>query len=270
MKHSFIIKYIKILMLLLVIQVIPCYGKTIILKLAILEGEYYLYYHELLQKALADVGYQLVIERLTEYPQRRIAVLLDTGQISLHWFIRTAERDKRYVPIRVGITNNLIGRRVLVIPKGEQGTFNQVKNLNDLRKLNSVTGFGENWFDIKVWQANQLPYKVVEGNWQNMFLMIFSKKRGIDNLSLGVNQVLNYADHYPFIDVEKKLLLIYERDFWFYVTESYSEIQPVLEEALINAKETGLMDKLIRKHWAGDFEKLNYDQRIKIHLKTPN
>ena len=66
------------------------------------------------------------------------------------------------------------------------------------------------------------------------------------------------------------MLLIYERDFWFYVTESYSEIQPVLEEALINAKETGLMDKLIRKHWAGDFEKLNYDQRIKIHLKTPN
>jgi len=36
------------------------------------------------------------------------------------------------------------------------------------------------------------------------------------------------------------------------------------------AKDTGLIEKMVRKYWAKDFETLNYDTRLKINLTTPN
>ncbi len=65
-------------------------------------------------------------------------------------------------------------------------------------------------------------------------------------------------------------MFIYDRDFFFYLSPSAAKYRDALEYALITAKESGLMDELVRKYWVDDFHRLDYDGRVKIYLETPD
>jgi hypothetical protein len=229
------------------------------------------YFHELISTALTEIGHnpKLVVNK---YPQSRIQALLDTGAVSIFWMVASAERDNRYTPIKVNITNNLIGMRILFIKQGDQPLYDNVKSLEDFRNLNLVGGMGKNWFDAKVWRANNLNYLEHSGAWQFIFKMI-PMGRSYNYFSRGLNEILAEAKQYPELAIEKNLALIYDRDFRFYLSKigpnAGEKYKKILTNALLHAKETGLIDRLVRKYWAKDFETLNYDKRIKINLSTP-
>ena len=65
-------------------------------------------------------------------------------------------------------------------------------------------------------------------------------------------------------------MFIYDRDFRFYLSPSAAQYKDVLEDALFQAQESGLIDRLIRSYWADDFLELNFDKRVKIELETPD
>ena len=81
------------------------------------------------------------------------------------------------------------------------------------------------------------------------------------------------SKQYPDLDIEKKLVLIYDRDFRYYLSKTGKnagvKYKAILDQALKKAKESGLIDKKVREYWADDFNALNYDSRLKLHLKTP-
>lgn len=186
--------------------------------------------------------------------------------------IETRERNEKYIPIKVGLTNGLIGKRVLFIKKDNQDAFDNVKNLDDFRKLNLVAGMGESWYDVKVWKENNLNYKTQSGNWKVIFKMI-SKGVRYDYFPRGINEILVEAKNYPYLGIEKNLVFIYDRDYIFYLSKEGKnagiKYKDIIEKSLLKAKKSGLLEKLIQKYWKDDFEKLNYDERIKLHLKTP-
>ena len=89
----------------------------------------------------------------------------------------------------------------------------------------------------------------------------------------GLNEIIVESQEYPDLEIEQRLVLIYDRDFQFYMSkrsgnagESYRQL---LETAIKRAKKSGLIEKLVRKYWGHDIDTLNYDQRTKIYLKTP-
>ena len=246
----------------------PTQAKEIKLVAANPISEHSDYYFELLQRSFNLIGYQLTIDKLDGIPQQRVAKWLDDGEISLHWFIQTKERDNRYTPVRLDITNKIVGQRVLLILKGAQQEYAQVNSVADFKALNKVAGFGKGWFDSQVWQLNQLPFHETI-SWQNIFPMIEKKNRGIDYISRGINQVFDVLDQYPNLALEQHLLLKYDRDFRFYLSKQAAHYQPLFERALIKAKETGLIDQLIKKHWSSYFDKLDYSNRVQLQLETP-
>lgn len=229
------------------------------------------YYHELLDTALKADGHEPVLIS-SELPHLRAKSYMDFGRLSIHWMVESEQRNKKYISIDVGLTSGLIGRRVLFIKKGEQALYDKVQNLQDFRDLNLIGGFGQKWFDVKVWQANNLSYIEHSGNWKSIFKMV-PVGHVYDYFSRGLNEILAEAEQHPDLAIEENLVLIYQRDFIFYLSKegvnAGAKYKTVIEQALKKAKANGLIERLVEKHWAKDFKVLNYEARTKIYLNTP-
>lgn len=237
-------------------------------------GEYG-YYHELLKKSLEAEGYEVKITELPkECEQKRVMEMMgaDSEQITLTWVVQTEERDREFVPVEVGITNGLIGKRILLIPKGSQIEYNGIKTIEDLKKLGKVGGFGKGWFDIKIWEYNGLKTYEKDGSWDpEIYRMVASKNRGIDYFSRGAHEIAAESRKYPELDVEKRILFVYDKDMRFYLTKSNKNLKPILEKAIQNAKKKGIMDNELKKYYPELYDKSKFDieNRIKIKLKLP-
>lgn len=231
----------------------------------------HLYFHELLVTAIREAGHEPVLTT-RRMPQLRTKEELAQGNISIYWMVESAERNERFIPIEVGLTDGLIGKRILFIRKGDQHLFDQVKTLDDFRDLGLVGGLGKRWYDVKVWKANNLRFREEGGNWQSIFRKI-PLGRDYDYFSRGINEILEEAERYPELAIERRLVLIYDRDFRFYLSDRGKNPgklhREVLEKALVRARESGLIEKLVQKYWSGNLKRLNYENRVKIHLETP-
>jgi len=131
------------------------YSSQIALHISIVEDSprLHIFFHELLETALKEDGHTPVLIK-SKLPHLRIKHYLDIGEISIHWMVESDERNKKYIPVKVGLSNGLIGQRILFIKKGDQHLYDGVRNLDDFRKLKLVGGMGKKWFDVKVWKAN--------------------------------------------------------------------------------------------------------------------
>lgn len=227
------------------------------------------YYHELISGSMKEAGQEVKVRVKKAMPQRRILMLLADGELTLHWMVQTDDRDKKYLPVRVGLTNGLIGHRVLFIPKGSQSVYDAVETLDDFRNLGKIGGFGKNWFDVKVWRHNRLRYFEQDGEWRTLYKKL-PLGRDVDYFSRGANEIVVESYLHPDLDVEKNLVLVYDRDFRFYLKPGADKIRDMIENAVQKARESGLMDKLIRKHFKEVFEKLNLDNRKRILLDLPS
>ncbi|MGY5451260.1 hypothetical protein ACVFI8_10015 [Agarivorans sp. MS3-6] len=247
------------------------YAATVELHLPVYSDDSHIYYHELLEQALLDAGHQPQIILSSNLPQKRAESMLRNGQLSLVWLLATEERnqDPAFTPIKIGLTNGLIGHRLLLVPKSDVDSYRFVSNLDDFKALDKTGGFGKNWFDVAVWQHNQLATVEVDGEWRRLYKMVANKKRGIDYFSRGFTEIINESLQHPYLAIEPYLLLNYQRDFQFYVSSKDPTLAPILEQALEKAVDSGLMDKMIEEFWREDFDLLNYRKRVVIPLATP-
>lgn len=232
----------------------------------------HIYYHELLEQALIDAGHQPNIDiPSANLPQKRAETMLRNAQLSLVWLLASEERDNdpNLIPVKVGLTNGLIGHRILLVPHSEVDTYRFVTTLKEFKNLNKTGGFGQNWFDVDVWQANNLNTVEIDGEWRRLYKMVANRKRNIDYFSRGFTEITAESLLHPYLTIEPYLILQYQRDFRFYVTSSEPELAKIIEDALKKAEASGLLDKLIEEHWREDFELLNYTKRVKIKLHTP-
>lgn len=266
-RHSLLI--FLILSMGIFINVSNTYADEIKLTLPSFKDGSHVYYYNLLVKALTAAGHTPVIHLSAEMPQNRVIHELKRNRISLYWLLKTKQRDSNFTAINVGLTNGLIGQRVLLIPLGKQTEFNDVSNLTDFRALQKIGAFGSNWYDIKIWQANRLKYQVISGDWHKIYKMLSHDNRNIDYFSRGVIEISAEAKLYPQLKIEKSLLLIYDRDFVFYLGDEAQQYQQILFQALNQAKNNNLIAKMQREHWQKDFQQLHLDSRTIIRLEQP-
>ncbi len=62
---------------------------------------------------------------------------------------------------------------------------------------------------------NTFRYKEQSGSWKSIFLKI-AGGRGYNYFSRGINEIVDESKQYPDLDIEKRLVLIYDRDYLFY------------------------------------------------------
>ncbi|NRA18621.1 MAG: hypothetical protein HRU04_24305 [Oceanospirillaceae bacterium] len=258
-----------ILSIVMLINISKANADVITLTLPSFKDGSHIYYYNLLINALKSAGHTPIISLSEEMPQNRVIHELKRDRISLYWLLKTQQRDQAFTPINVGLTNGLIGQRILLIPPDKQSEFNGVKSLSDFRALQKTGGFGSNWYDIKVWRANRLKYQVVPGDWHKIYNMLVHDNRDIDYFSRGVIEISAEAKLHPELQIEKTLLLIYERDFVFYISGATQKYEQILFQALSQAKNNNLIVEMQRDHWQKDFRQLQLDSRTIIRLEQP-
>ena len=244
-------------------------AERIKLKLAILPDGKHRYYHELLDIALKNAGHNPFIERVGGLTQEQIDQSLANNRLTLHWFLQTKARDERFVPVTVGLTNGLIGQRILFISKDQQNMYTNIASLEEFRKLGKSAALGRIWFDVDVWKHNRLKVTTQDGDWRAIYAKVAAGEPGFDYFPRGCIEVIDEALQHPELDIERRLLLVYERDFYFYLSKENEKYQSILESALKSFKASGAMDNLIKKHWAGALNILDYEERVRITLETP-
>ena len=227
------------------------------------------YYVELIERSLEAIGHRADIQLKHNIPHLRAIYMLSSGELSARWLLKSKARDKRLVPVEIGLTNGLIGHRVLMIPQGQQHVYNNVHTLDHFRALNKVGGLGRQWFDVQIWKSNNLKYKVVESDWKNIFKMVAAGNRNIDYFPRGIIEVSRDQKENPYLQIEQRLLVIYHLDFYLYLAKSLQHYKPTLQLALREAKKHGLMQELIEQYWGEDLARLNKSGRRQIHLVVP-
>jgi hypothetical protein len=183
--------------------------------------------------------------------------------------LQTPERDAQYARIDFPLTQGLIGQRLLFVPKGSENVYANVKDLAQFRELGKTAGLGKGWFDVAIWDTNKLSYLEQSGDWRQLFNMLAAQNRGVDYLPRGASEIAAEALLHPDLVIEPNLLLIYQRDFVFYLSKANAGMKPMIEAALKQAEKSGLQKKLIDEYFGSTLQQLNMDKRVRIRLTTP-
>ncbi|CAM3690073.1 hypothetical protein [Vibrio aquimaris] len=138
----------------------------------------------------------------------------------------------------------MIGKRILLIPPERQNKFDTINNLEDLQQSIMVAGLGMNWYDIDVWKMNQLPVHVEDGEWRTLYSKISSDGE-VNYFPRGMTEIVNEAEQNDHLAIEQRLMLVYDNDFNFYLSESADGYQMAIEKTLQRAKASGFMGTLI-------------------------
>lgn len=225
------------------------------------------YITSLLSRALALRDCLVKVEDIGNIPTTRLELMLQHGEVSAFILGRTARRDELFLPIDVGMTDGLVNQRILFIPRGSQALYDQVETLDDFRRLGKVAGLGAAWADADVWAANDLPALTIGGDWKRLYQMVASQNRGMDYLPRGAQEMaLEWPDH-PDLQVERNLVLVYDQDHIMYVSPTEPELHALLQEVLVEARDSGLIAELAADYFADVFKPpVSLDQRRAIHL----
>lgn len=245
-------------------------GKSpIVLRLSGLQNNRHVYYVALLEQSLKAAGYPVQIELLPPIPPLRLWSDVKAGNITLVWGVQTAERDQDLIGVNNRLTNGLIGLRVLMVPKGSEDAYANVRSLKDLRALKKVGGAGEGWFDVELWRLNNLPLVVRNGDWNHLFRMVAAGDRRVDYIIRGAHEAVADLQANPDLVIEPHLLLAHERDMRFYLGRGNSALAPILEQALARADRSGLKKRLIAEYLQPAMTELKIERRQRLQLTTP-
>ncbi len=244
-------------------------GETVHLKLGG-TPETFNYISLILTRALKASGYKVHIENVGTIPTTRLEKMMAEGKLSGFIMGETRTRNERFLAVRVAMTDNMMAHRVLFIQKGTQHDYEHVKTLEDFRLLDKVVGMGEFWADVAIWRANNLPVYTVGGDWKNLYSMVASRKRPVEALSRGVQEIAKEWQLYPNLEVEQYLVFAYPKDHILYVTPKEPELRNLLERALLKAEASGIIRQTVREHYKEVYQfPVNLQNRRKIQLSLP-
>lgn len=241
------------------------------LRIAVVSDGHASYFTRLLEESLQLIHQPYHIRYVKDIPARRMWWMMGNGDINLIYGMRTRDKDSKaqLVPVRNGLTNGLIGQRVLLVRRADTELFAHVQSLDELKATRLVAGFGAGWRDVNVWKAAGLPLYEHAAPWLTIYAMVAAGNRHVDYLPRGVIEVLEEARAHPELVVEPHLLLQYPGDFGFYLSSPAAKYRPIIERALKEAETTGLKARLIEEAFGADIKALGLERRLHLRLSPP-
>jgi len=175
-------------------------------------------------------------ERLTKTASRE-ALRLD--EINVIWGGTSKDMEANYRPIRIDGYRGLMSMRFLIIRKGDQARFNNIRTLEDLKSLRF--GQGRTWTDGKILEHSGLTvrrstkkdglYHMLDGGRFEAF------PRGATEAWKEVDQMSSLP-----LEVEEKLIISYPLPTYFFVNKDNLALARDVENGLESAITDGTMD----------------------------
>jgi hypothetical protein len=190
------------------------------------------------------------------------------GLLDLCWASSDAEIESQLRPIRIPLFKGLLGYRIFIINKNNQAKFDQVKTLDDLKKL--TIGQGRTWADGRILEAN--GFNVIKTNkYPSLFYMVEGGR--FDGFPRGVHEPFGELEARPTMDltVEKNLMVYYQMPFYLFVSPSNQTLAKDLETGFERAIANGEFDKVFYgdKSIQDVLQKANMKNRKLFKLDNP-
>jgi ABC-type amino acid transport substrate-binding protein len=232
------------------------------------EGDHrYDYSLQLLQLALSKSGTDYRIQRaeFAMNQERQVAEIeagrsLDVGPIP-----SSAEREARLLPIRIPVNKGVLGWRIGLVRKGDEGLIAGVDTLEELKGVRLAQG--QEWPDTQILQANGIPV-ITAPRYEGLFKMLTGKR--FDYFPRSIMEIWDeQAINAGTLVVEPHLALHYFYDAYFMVNRKNTKLAKDIQEGLENAIADGSFDKLFQQYYGERLRKAHLETRTVIELRNP-
>lgn len=207
--------------------------------------EHIQYFYSLLDLVLAktaatDGDYEIVLyPKIINYERYLQGVKI--GIMDVIWTNTDKSREIELLPVHIPILKELNSYRVFFIRKEEQEIFDQVKTLDDLRKLKC--GQGSSWPDTTILRNN--GFHVVTAIRQDSLQKMLESKR-FDFYPRGLYEIWREqaANTDANIVIEKNIMIYYDSPIYFFVNKNNKKLAERIERGLNIAINDGSFDRL--------------------------
>lgn len=172
---------------------------------------------------------------------RFMAELKNKRTIDVIWNGTSSQRERELLPVRFSLLKELNESRVLLIRKEDQGKFEQVHSLADLRRF--TAGAGADWPSADILRYNDMPVITVT-NTNLLFPMLRAKR--FDYMSRNLSEAWAEAQVFEKegLVIERSLLLRGGVPFYFFVHKDNRALATRIERGLQRAQADGSFDAL--------------------------
>ncbi len=204
-----------------------------------------------LEKTVSSHGPYQLIEPEMFLVDHRLRAALAQGKVDVGWFHTSPDYERELLAIEEPLLGDINNYRVLLIRRGEQERFNEVRSLADLRRFTG--GVGAQWVDLVVMDANDLPYTTAN-SYALLFRMLAAGR--FDYFSRGLYQVEAEVHRFAELDlvIEENLMLHYPGTHYFFVARDNKALAERILHGIQLAREDGsyeaLMNSLSQFRWA--------------------
>lgn len=222
---------------------------------------------QLLQLGLSKSGSEYRIEA-AEFPmsQERQVQELEAGRtIDVAPIPSSAEREKRLLPIRIPVNKGMLGWRLGLIRKGDQGLIAGINTLADLKGMRLAQG--QDWPDTQILKANGVSV-ITAPRYEGLFKMLVAKR--FDYFPRSVMEIWDeQANNADTLEVEPHLALHYFYDAYFMVNRNSTKLAQDIREGLEKAIADGSFDRLFQQYYGDRLRQARLETRTVIELNNP-
>ncbi|WP_048692232.1 hypothetical protein [Catenovulum maritimum] len=225
----------------------------------------------------------LLIEALTLYAPGKYNVIFsepmnearaerqmhDGTNVHVMWAAARKEWNESLIVIKQPLLKGLLGQRVLLINKHKQPLFDQITNINELKKLK--LGTGHVWSITRIFEQNNFNL-VTSSNYEGLFKMLELGR--FDYFPRGVNEVIeefnSRSKNYPNMVIEQNILLQTDLPVYYYVTPSEPKLAEDIAVGLDRLVKNGGFDKLFKQHFSQLQQELQLAKRRVFTIASPH
>lgn len=224
--------------------------------------------HTALEKTRAQYGPYELGPAPTPMPKARYLLEMENGgEINVVWNGTSEELEQRFLPIRIPLRKGLLGYRISLINKDMQAKIDQVKTVEDLKKISIGQGIG--WGDIRIYE--HIGIDVVKAKYGQLFKMLSLNR--FELYPRGIGEVFTefdlYKKEHPNLAVEKNLVLYYPWPYYYFFNHKDAALKQRVEAGLHIMQKDGSFDAIFRKYNQDAIEKANLKGRRIIRLVNP-
>ena len=192
---------------------------------------------------------------------------LELGRtINIAWSSTSVEMESRFLPLRIPLRKGILGYRIALIAQENQALIDQVKSIEDLKKLTIGQGLG--WLDVQLYEANGI--KVEQAKYGNLFRMTTYKR--FDLFPRGINEIFSeYALHSKensTLAIEKNLLIYYPWPYYFFFNKNDVTLRKRIDLGLRKMIKDGSFDAIFIKYNGDAIKQANLPGRRLIQIKN--
>jgi len=198
------------------------------------------------------------------------SLLNAVGGVNVSVFAAPMPLHDKIIPVRFPIDRGLLGFRVLEIREGDQGRFDPIANLDDLKTMRiGSMGF---WGDTAIMRNAGLTV-VTGASFEGLFKMMEAGR--CDAVTRGYGEALREMNERPWgnaaIAIERHLLLRYPMPvyYWFRNTPDGRQSAARVEAGLWAMQADGSFEAFFRKQFSETITRIEHDRRLVVELDNP-